>query len=65
MIRSLIKGKLIGLYGCLALGLSVVFMWWPMWRMPEQQSDMSGDGRKLINWAAIRRPHQHEEQAKA
>jgi hypothetical protein len=33
--------------------------------MPEQQSDMSGDGRKLINWAAIRRPHQHEEQAKA
>jgi hypothetical protein len=33
--------------------------------MPEQKSDMSGDGRKLINWAAIRRPHQHEEQAEA
>ena len=65
VIRSLMKGKLIALYGCLALGLSVVLMWWPRWRMPEQQSDMSDAGRKLINWAAIRRPHQHEEQAKA
>jgi hypothetical protein len=66
VIRSAIKGKPIALYGCLALGFSVVFIWWPKWRMREQPSGtLSDDSRELINWATLRRSRQHKEQAKA
>jgi hypothetical protein len=66
VIRSVMNGKPIALYGCLALGFSVVFMWWPRWRIREQPSDtLPGDSRDLINWATLRRSHQHEEQAEA
>ena len=66
VIRSALKEKPIALYGCLALGFSVVFMWWPRWRLREQSSDaLSGDSREVINWATLRRSRQHEEQAKA
>ena len=66
VIRSVINGKPIALYGCLALGFSVVFMWWPKWRIREQMSDtLPSDGRDLINWATLRRSPQHEEQAEA
>jgi len=66
VIRSAMKGKPIALYGCLALGFSVVFMWWPRWRMRGQPSAaLSNDSRELINWATLRRSRQHEEQAKA
>ena len=66
VIRSAIKGKPIALYGCLALGFSVVFIWWPKWRMREHPSGtLSDDSRELINWATLRRSRQHKEQAKA
>ena len=36
-IRSAMTGKRVALYGCMALGLSVVLMWWPAWRKQGQR----------------------------
>ena len=65
-IQSAVTGKRVALYGCMALGLSVVLMWWPVWRKQGQRSDaLPDDGRGLIDWATLRRSHQYEEQNEA
>ena len=67
-IRSAMTGKRIGLYGCMALGLSVVLMWWPAWRKQGQRSDSLNDhghDRDVIDWATLRRSHQYEGQDEA
>ncbi|MDO7688487.1 MAG: hypothetical protein MUQ67_03965, partial [Pirellulales bacterium] len=60
----------IALYGCMALGLSVVLMWWPAWRKQGQRSDSlkehdHGHDRDVIDWATLRRSHQYEGQDEA
>ena len=51
------------MYGCVALGLSVALMWWPVWRKQGQRSDaLPGDDRGLIDWATLRRSHHYEGQ---
>ena len=65
-IQSAVTGKRVALYGCMALGLSAVLMWWPVWRKQGQRSGaLPGDGRGLIDWATLRRSHQYEEQNEA
>jgi hypothetical protein len=65
-IRSAMTGKRIALYGCMALGLSVVLMWWPAWRKQGQRSDSLNDhDRDVIDWATLRRSHQYEGQNEA
>ena len=65
-IQSAVTGKRVALYGCMALGLSVVLMWWPVWRKQGQRSDaLPDDGRGLIDWATLRRSHQYEKQNEA
>ena len=65
-IRSAVTGKRIVIYGCMALGLSVVLMWWPAWRKQVQRSDsLSDHDRDLIDWATLRRSHQYEGQDEA
>jgi hypothetical protein len=65
-IRSAMTGRRIALYGCMALGLSVVLMWWPAWRKQGQRSDSLKDhDRDVIDWATLRRSHQYEGQNEA
>ena len=65
-IRSAMTGRRIALYGCMALGLSVVLMWWPAWRKQGQRSDSFNDhDRDSIDWATLRRSHQYEGQDEA
>ena len=65
-IRSAMTGKRVVLYGCMALGLSVVLMWWPAWRKQGQRSDSFNDhDRDSIDWATLRRSHQYEGQDEA
>ena len=65
-IRSAMTGKRVALYGCMALGLSVVLMWWPAWRKQGQRSDSFNDhDRDSIDWATLRRSHQYEGQDEA
>jgi hypothetical protein len=50
----------------MALGLSVVLMWWPAWRKQGQRSDSFNDhDRDSIDWATLRRSHQYEGQDEA
>lgn len=65
-IRSAMTGKRVALYGCMALGLSVVLMWLPAWRKQGQRSDSFNDhDRDSIDWATLRRSHQYEGQDEA
>ena len=62
-IRSTLAGNRVALYGCMALGLSVVLFWWPAWRKQGQRSDSLNDhDRDSIDWATLRRSHQYEGQ---
>ena len=65
-IGSAVTGKQVAMYGCVALGLSVALMWWPVWRKQGQRSDaLPGDDRGLIDWATLRRSHHYEGQDEA
>ena len=62
-IGSAVIGKQVAMYGCVALGLSLALMWWPVWRKQGQRSDaLPGDDRGLIDWATLRRSHHYEGQ---
>ena len=65
-IPSSVAETRIALYGLLALGLSVVLMWWPAWRRQGQRLNASKDhNRDLIDWATFRRSYQPEGQDEA